>query len=232
MPGLGDDLHVGIVVLDRRLEGVVALVGHVVGRVVEDPADLALAAQRLGEHVRRLLAHLEEVVGHDRDVVGALLVVRRHVRQEDELHPRARGLAERLGRGHRVERQRQHHVGAGGQRRLDVGALLGGVEAGVGRHHHRDAGAGELVGGAGGDRVHEVGRGVPEQRRLVALVLQPGEVGVGEGDLRRGRGALAARPDGLRPGRPGQRQRGERASDEVPSHGPSPCCHGCSATRR
>ena len=49
---LGDDLDVGIVGLDRRLEGVVALVGHVVLRVVIDPGDLALLADRLG-HARR-----------------------------------------------------------------------------------------------------------------------------------------------------------------------------------
>ena len=39
---LGDDLDVGIVLLDRRLEGLVALVRHVVAGVVEDVADLAL----------------------------------------------------------------------------------------------------------------------------------------------------------------------------------------------
>ena len=62
---LGDDLDVGIVALDGGLEGLVALVGDVVVGVVEDLADLALAADRLGQRVGRLLAHLEEIVGDD-----------------------------------------------------------------------------------------------------------------------------------------------------------------------
>ena len=85
MPCSATILMSGIVLLDGRLEGLVALVGHVVGGVVEDVADLALAADRLGQRVGRLLAHLEEVVGDDRGVVGAVLVAGRQVGQEDEL---------------------------------------------------------------------------------------------------------------------------------------------------
>ena len=69
---LGDDLHVRVVDLNGRLEGVVTLIGDVILGVVEYPGDLALPAQSFGQHVGRLLAHLEQIVGDDRDVVLAV----------------------------------------------------------------------------------------------------------------------------------------------------------------
>ena len=161
----------GIVLLDRRLEGVVALVGHVVLRVVEDPGDLALAADRGGERVGGLLAHLVEIVGDDADIVLALHVAGRDVRQEDDLHAGLDRRLEGLRRGGRVERQGEDDARVLGEHGLDVAHLLGGIEAGIGGGDDLDAESVELVGRAGGDRVHEVRRGVPEQRGRRVHVL-------------------------------------------------------------
>ena len=62
---LGDDLDVGIVLGDRLLEGVVALLGDEEVGGVEDQADIALAAERLRHQVRRGDA-VAVVVGGDR----------------------------------------------------------------------------------------------------------------------------------------------------------------------
>ncbi len=206
-PLLRGDLDVGIVVLDGGLERVIALVGHVVGGIVKNPADVALAADRLRQHVGRLLAHLEKIVSDDRRIVGALLVVGRHVRQENQLYARPSRLLERLRRGHRIERQRQDHVRSSGQRRLDVRALLRRVEPCVCRDDHFDAGPLELVGRTSADRVHEVRRRVPEKRRLVALALKRCDVGIAQRDSRRWLRAFPARPDRLRACHPGNQER-------------------------
>ena len=81
---LGDDLDIRVLGPDRLLEGAVALVGDVEIGVVEEVADLALAADRRGHGVGRLLAHLVEVVGDDRDVVLALHVALRCVVDEGD----------------------------------------------------------------------------------------------------------------------------------------------------
>ena len=198
---LGDDLDVGIVLLDRRLEGVVALVGDVVVGVVEDPGDLALAADRLGQRVGRLLAHLEEVVGDDRRIVLALLVARRQVGQEDELDARP----------HRRLNASAEVTGSSGSARMTFGLAASAVSMSLVClaaskpasvvDDDLDAGLRELVLGAGGDRVHEVRRGVPEQRRLVALALQRRDIGVAQRDARARRRALAVRSDRLGGGR-------------------------------
>ena len=172
---LRDDLDVGIVLLDRRLEGVVALVGDVVLRVVEDPGDLALLADRRGERVGGLLAHLEEIVGDDADIVLALRVAGRDVRQEHDLDAALDGRLERLA----------DVVGSSGRARMTLGCLASTVSMSlicfaeskpasvVG--DHLDAEPGEFILGAGSDRIHEVRRGVPEEGgcRLHLLDLAP-----------------------------------------------------------
>ena len=162
--GLGDDLDVGIVAFDRRLEGVVALVGHVILRVVIDPGDLALLADRRGERVGGVFAHLEQIVGDDGDVVLALHEALRLVGEQHDLDARGDRRLERLGRGDGIERQRENGVRLLGEDGLDVALLLGGVEAGVGLRDDGDAEPREFVLGARRHRVHEIGRGVPEQR--------------------------------------------------------------------
>ena len=198
---LGDDGDVRIVVLDGRLEGVVALVGDVVGGVVKDPADRAGAAHGLGQSVRRLLAHLEQVVGDDRGVVDAVLVAAREIGQEHQLHAVGDRCPERFGGGHRIERQRQDDAGLLDQRGLDVAALLGGVERGVGGGDDLDSQAVELVGRAGADRIHEIRLVVPQQRGGVPASLECRGACVGDGDgLRWGR-RFPLRADGFRHGR-------------------------------
>ena len=216
---LGDDADVPIVVLDGGLEGVVALVGDVVGGVMEDPADRAGAAHGLGERVRGLLAHLEQVVGDDRGVVDAVHVAVRQVGQEHQLHAVGDRCPERLGRGHRIERQREDDAGLLDQRGLDVAALLGGVERGVGGGDHLDSQPGELVGRARRDGVREVRQVVPQQRSGMAAALELRGAVVGDGHgLRRGR-RFPLRADGLRHGRQRGRQgrggKGRKPSNQV-----------------
>ena len=118
---LGDDLHVRIVGLDRRLEGAVALVGHVEVGVVEDVADLALAAERRGHRVRRLLAHLEQVVRDDRrrSPCRGRSPPANCRRRRASRRPRAPGGRPRR-RVVRIDRQREDDRRLLGQHRLDV----------------------------------------------------------------------------------------------------------------
>ena len=92
--GVGNDLYVGVVVLDSGPNGLVALVAHVVQRVMEHPADLALAADRPGQHIGRLFARLTQVVNDRAHEVDALLVTGRHIRQEHQLGTRLLGRSE------------------------------------------------------------------------------------------------------------------------------------------
>ena len=197
MPGLSDDLDVGVVLLDRRLEGFVALVGHVVLRVVEDPGDLPLLAHRRGERVGGILAHREEVVGDDRDEVLALLVAGGRVGEEHDLGAGLDRRAEGFRRGGRVERQRQDDARLLGEHGLDVALLLGGIEAGVGGGDDADAEPLELVARSRRHRVHEIGRSVPEKGGGVLALLELGDFRVAELDLARRRRRLAIRPASL-----------------------------------
>ena len=129
MPLLLDDLDVGIVLFDRRLEGIVALAGDKeVGGVVDD-ADLTFAAERLGHEVRGGDAVSVVVRRDDADVVLAGREPLRHVVHEDELHTLVGSLPVGRGGGDRVGRDRDDDVRVAGKDRLDVRDLRLRLEA-------------------------------------------------------------------------------------------------------
>ena len=113
--------------------------------------------------------------------------------------PASTAWPERLGRGDRVERQRQDHARASSASTVSMSllCLAASKPASVVATTSMPA-LGELVGRAGGDRVDEVRRGVPEQRGLVALVLQLRDIGIAQRHARRSASAaLALRSDRL-----------------------------------
>ena len=233
---LGDDLHVRIVGLDRRLEGTVALVGHVEIGVVVDVADLALAAERRGHRVRRLLAHLEEVVRDHRRIVAAVFEARRRVVDEGELHP---GLERRpvdRGGARRVDGQREDDRGVPGQHRLDIRLLARGVEAGVGLRDDLDAEIGELGPRAAIDRAGVFAHLVPDQGGGVVALLDLGHLVRRQHHLGGGRRGLAVRPGGdALDGKGRRRERGgSRSAATVHRMVPSYCAASrtdCGASR-
>ena len=107
---LGDDLDVRIVLGDRLLDGVVALLGDEEVGGVEDKSDIALAAERLGHQVRGGDA-VAVIVGRDRaDVVLAGDEALRHIVHEDELDARVGGRLVGGRGGDRVGRDRDDDV--------------------------------------------------------------------------------------------------------------------------
>ena len=141
-----------------------------------DPANRALTPHRGGQRIGGLLAHLEQIIGHDGRIVVGVGIAGGEVGQKDQLHAHVARLGKGGSRCNRVERQRQDDAGRFGQSGFDVAALLGRVKGGAGRGHNLYAEARKLGGCTGADRVHKIGLVMPEQGRGIATGAH--EVGV------------------------------------------------------
>jgi hypothetical protein len=195
-----DEVDPGVVLLDRLLEGVVALAGDEEVRVVEDDAHGAAAVEPFGHQVRGRHAVAEVVGRRDAHVVVAVLHTRRDVVHEDELHAlRGRTLVRARGR-HGIRGDRDDDVGLVGEHGRQVGDLPLDVEAGVGDGDDVDAHLGELRPQAGDLRprpvvaavVHDDRRGGVHRPDLPELlVAEP------EADRRRRGLAVRSRAENL-----------------------------------
>jgi hypothetical protein len=142
---LFDDLDVRVLLGDRRLESVVALLGDEEVRLVEQDPDLALAAQLLGHQVGRGDTVAVVVGRDDAHVVVARSEPVRDVVHEHELHTLVRSLTVGGFGGNRVGRNGDDDVRLLGEHGLDVRDLRLRLEVGVRYGDHLDAHLGELL---------------------------------------------------------------------------------------
>jgi hypothetical protein len=150
-------------------ERLVTLIRDVVVRVMEEVRDRALAANGGRQRVRRSLPHLEQVVGHDVDVVAAVPHPPGKARKEHDLRTLPRTRLVRRCRHDGVYGKGQQDGRPLGLPRLDVGLLLRGVEVRARLRHDLDPEPVELITHTGRDRGRKVSGLVPYERsRVVA----------------------------------------------------------------